>query len=462
MCTRTGKLALAAAVILIVLGGITFWPSGDGKWWLEPPAAWGQAITESLAKINALIYREGIVFVGDYGSTHVSGSWNRLYKAPDRQRRDQYYHDALVGTTWEVPGEPGYVLRYDMSYEFQCYTVETHAAPESKSDPVEMLRFYVSLLDKADRVLDPQTFEGQECVGFEVAAAKYGDSSKQPIDRIWFAKDTKLPVRIEHHGIPITGQPEQTATQVQDQFQYAEEVPADLFEPLIPEGFVNERPDVIRKARERQEKGEMTYADVPAGLKNEVVAAFLKMATGSYAEGDSRFCVSRDAWRIDHLTKDRIRQTEWHVIQKGDPAPTSLDFNDKDFRLVETIVDYDAGTFRQIERRQSQRNPMDHIAFIIGLIDQADRFYESREIDGVACFGFDVSAKKYGTNPDGAFHQVWLDAATNLPVRMECHWPKSDGSGEYVTVQEQFDWDPELPEDFFSPSIPPEFQQVQE
>jgi hypothetical protein len=374
---------------------------------------------------------------------------------------DTYFHDALVDTTWEVPGEPNSVLRYEVSYEFQCYTIDTYAASQSKSDPVELLRHYVSLLDKADRVLDPQTFEGQECVGFEVAAAKYGGSSKQPIDRIWFAKDTKLPVRIEHHGIPITGQPEQTCTQVQDEFQYASEVPADLFKPRIPEGFVNERPGVVRKARERQEKGEMAYADVPAGLKNEVLAAFLKMATITYAEGDSRFYVSRNAWRIDHLAADRVRKTEWHVIQKGDDAPTSLDFNDKDFRLVKTIVDHDAGTFSQIERRESQRNPMDSMAFIIGLIDRADRFYESREIDGVACFGFDVSAKKYGTNPDGAFHQVWFDAATNLPVRMECHWPKSDGSGEYVTVQEQFDWDPTLPEDLLTPQIPSGFAQIE-
>jgi len=463
MYTRTGKLALAAAVVVIVLGGVTFWPTGNGQWWLEPPAAWGQGIIESLEKINVLIYREGNAFVGGYGSTHVSGSWNQLFTAPDRQRRDRYFHDTLVGTTWEVPGEPGYILKYDVSYEFQCYTIETYAASESRSDPVELLRHYVNLLDKADRILDPQTFEGKECVGFEIEAAKYEGSPKQPIDRIWFAKDTKLPVRIEHHGIPITDQPEQTLTQIQDQFQYASEVPIDLFEPCIPEGFVNEHPGVIRKARERQEKGEMVYANVPPGLKDEVFAAFREMATVTYGEGGRLFSVSRNAWRVDHLDGDRVRKTEWHVTHKSDDLPTNLDFNDKGFRLVETVVDYDARTFKQIEHRRTElhRHPMDHMAFVIGFMDQADRFYESREIDGVTCFGFDVSAKKYGTNPDGAFHRVWFDAATNLPVRMETHWPNSNGAGVNVTVREQFHWDPTLPEDFLTPQVPPGFQKIE-
>ena len=114
MNTKTGKLALAAAAILIVLGGITLWPSGNlktGQWWLGPPAAWGQLITESLDQVQALVYREGCVFVGDYGSTHISGNWSRWYKTAKRQRRDKIYCDTLVSTMWEVPEDVGSVLR---------------------------------------------------------------------------------------------------------------------------------------------------------------------------------------------------------------------------------------------------------------------------------------------------------------------------------------------------------------
>jgi outer membrane lipoprotein-sorting protein len=464
MHPRMIRMALAAAVILIVLGGISFWPfsSRPNQWWLGSPAAWGQEITRSLQKVNVLIYREGYVIVGDYGSTHTSGNWSRWYKAGDRRREDTYYDDTLVSTMWEVPDGSGSTTRYDVSYEFGCYTTATYT--QGTFDPVGELRFYVNLLDKADRVLDPNSFEGKDCVGFEVSAAKYGSNPKEWIDRIWFDKDTGLPVRIEQHGRPATDRPEMTFTKVWDQFQYGSAVPADVFEPHIPDGFVNEHPDTIRKARERAEKGEMPFADVPPGLKDSLFAAFRQVRTVAYTEGGTRFYVSRSAWRADRRDGDRLRQTEWHVIQKDDNAPTSLDFNDKNYRQVQTTVDYDARTYRQIEQHESpwMSHPLDRLGFTIGLIDRADRFYESAPVDGVACFGFDVSAKKYGTNPDGAVHRVWFDQATNLPVRMEMHWPSSDGAGETVTVQEQFDWDPVLPEDFFTPQVPPGFTLVEE
>jgi len=464
--TRTTRLMLAAAVILVVFGGVSFWPvsdSGNRQWWLAPPAAWGRYITDSLDKVSALVYREGYVFVGGFGSTHTSGNWRRWYKAADRQRQDMYFHDALVSTSWEVPNGPGSVLRYDVSFEFQCYTIDPQKSDLVTSDPVEMLRFYVGLLDQADRVLDAETFEGKECVGFEVSAAKYGNNPKEWIDRIWFDKGTGLPVRIEQHGRPA-GRSELKLTIVQDQFQYASEVPADIFEPQTPEGFVNARPDTIRKAREREEKGEMVFAQVPAGLKEQVVAALSRAEMVSYRESDgTKVSASRYAWRRDLFDGARVRSTEWFVIEKEDWAPTSLDFNDKNFRLTQTTVDYDARTYRQVIQREQtlHRHPMDHIAFIVGLIGRADRFDASAALDGVPGFRFDVSAKKYGTNPDGAFHRVWFDAATKLPVRMEAHWPNSDGTGMSTTVQEQFQWNPGWPEDYFVPRIPPGFTQIE-
>lgn len=253
MKTQTRKLALVAAAILIVLGGVTLWPSGSpetGPWWSGSPAAWGQGISASLDNVQALVYREGYVFVGDYGSTHVSGSWSRWYKAAAGQRKDQFYNDSLVSTMWEMPAGDDSVLRYDVSFEYQCYTVETYESGSTASDPVDVLRFYVSLLDKADRVLDTKTFEGKECVGFEISAAKYGNNPAGWIDRIWFDTETKLPVRIEQHGRPVTDRPDRTFTFVQDEFEYYVDVPAEKFEPQIPEGFVNTHPDNIRPARE--------------------------------------------------------------------------------------------------------------------------------------------------------------------------------------------------------------------
>jgi hypothetical protein len=126
--------------------------------------------------------------------------------------------------------------------------------------------------------------------------------------------------------------------------------------------------------------------------------------------------------------------------------------------VEETLVDYAAKTYRITDHMgpRPSRHPMTRILLLAGLIDRADRFYESAAIDGIKCFGFDVSAKKYGDNPDGAFHRVWFDASTNLPVRMETHWPDDDGAGASTIVQEQFDWNPEYP-GFLPPQVPPGF-----
>ena len=463
MSTKTGKFALAAAAILIVLGGITLWPSGDpktGQWWLGPPAAWGQLITESLDKVQALVYREGYVFVGDYGSTHISGNWSRWYKTAKRRRQDKFYGDNLVSTMWEVPEGVGSVLRYDVSFEHQCYTVETYPSGATVSDPVDMLRFYVALLDKADRVLGAKTFEGKDCVGFEISAAKYGNNPTSWTDRIWFDTETKLPVRIERHGRPVTDHPEQTFTFVQDEFAYYVEVPVERFEPRIPEGFVNTHPDNIRAARELEEKGEMAFADVPEGLKDRLFAALDEAETIAYKErGQTSTYLSRYAWRRDHFDGDHLKSTEWYVIEQEDAISTNLDFNDESFRLIHTSVDYQARTYTVVthDRETRPRHPMDSIRHPIGHIDRADRFLDNKVINGIECFGLELSAKKYGSNPDDMIHRLWFNAETDLPVRMEFEFVSGSSGRKVIQVKDQFEWNPALPADFLAPRIPPDF-----
>ena len=76
MNTRTGRLALAAAVILIVLGGIDLLafgqrtPAANGG--LARAAAWGQEILHSLEKIEAVVYRQRVGCVSDFGLPEMS------------------------------------------------------------------------------------------------------------------------------------------------------------------------------------------------------------------------------------------------------------------------------------------------------------------------------------------------------------------------------------------------------
>jgi len=459
------KFAAAVVVIVSILGGVTFWPgrgSKNAKWWLGPPAAWGQEIMDSLEKVKTLVYRQRFVFVRPYGSTHVSGSWERCYEAKDMSRKDAYYDSDLVGIQYNIP-DGNNTIRYDVSFEYQCFTTVMYEGGAHGHDPVKLLRFYVGLLDKADRVLGTEMFEGRKCVGFEISADKYGNNPKEWIDRIWFDVATKLPVRIEKHNRPATDHPEQTFTFIQDQFEYYVELPVDMFTPQIPEGFVNTHPDNIRAERERQEKGEMVFADMPAGLKDEIVAALKEVKTAIYREGSMVVYLSRYVWRQDTYSEEgKLRKTEWFAIEKEDMGETSWDFNDKNYRLTQTIVNFENSSYTQAVHGANShpQHPMDSILLLAGYVDLADRMLGNTNIEGIECFGLELSAKKYGTNPDGMLHRLWFNVETKLPVRMEFEWLRDDGK-KSVMVKDHFDWNAELPADIFTPQIPPDFTFVE-
>ena len=485
MYSKTMKLAAAAVIAMVVLGGITFWPGGspqNSKWWLGPPAAWGQEIMAELKKIEALVYRDQAVFVGRYGSTHVSGTWSRNYEAKDRSRQDRYYestdedtygdsnpNSVLQHVTYKVSDGQD-LIQYDVSYEYQCYTIRTNEGGAYQRDPIKRLQSYVNQLDEAGRILDTAVFEDKECVGFEVSTTWSGDEPTRGVDRIWFDVQTKLPVRIEKHGLPITGRPGETFTFIQDQFEYYAQVPAEMFEPEIPDGFINAKPGEVHAAKEKQEKGEMLYANVPAGLKEEIASALKGVKTAVYRErfgsvrdgnwllsDGEKIYISEYDWRKDSYSGEQLQKTEWYVTDKDDWGKTSFDFNDRNFRLIQTIVNFADRSYKEIthDSKSHPDNPMDNIIFLADHIDKADRFFESRQIEGIECFGFELSAKKYGTNPDTNIHTLWYDAETKLPVMMEFQWLQNDGPRKMV--MDQFEWDPELPVETFITKIPADF-----
>jgi len=256
MKTGTKKLAAAAAIAIIVLGGVTFWPSGgsdNGKWWLGPPAAWGQEIMAALDTIKGVTCREQTVLVMSDGSEHTSSTWDILYVSSDSYRRDIYDGDFLREIQWYVPDGSG-TLQHSIRYDLKSYFTHTGEGGFGNHDPVERMRFYVRLLDEADKLLGETVIEGCNCVGFEISAGKYGDNPENWVDCIWFDTETKLPVRMEKHGRPVTDQPDKTFTTIQDQFDYNPELSADTFIPEVPEGFINAHPDEIKASKEKEQK----------------------------------------------------------------------------------------------------------------------------------------------------------------------------------------------------------------
>jgi hypothetical protein len=250
MNTRITKFVLAAAVILFVLGGVSLWPWGGGgqdRWWLAPPAAWGQELLTALGTVQAVSCREQMVFVDADGARHASSTWDEFYMSRDSYRRDIYDGQFLREIQWYVPDGSDTIQHY-IRYDLNCYGSLRHPASFGVTDPIERARFFVGLLDKADKVLGEETIDGHNCVGFEVRASKYRNNPDTSLDRIWFDTQTKLPVRIEQSDRSATGEATSTSTTIVDQFTYNAQLPADTFVPQTPpQGFINAHPDDLRR-----------------------------------------------------------------------------------------------------------------------------------------------------------------------------------------------------------------------
>ena len=474
MKSRIVRLAAAAVIIIAVVGGINFWPSGgleNGKWWLGPPAAWGQEILESLESVKAIVYRQRAFKVRDYGPDTMGGWLEKRYAATDRYRSDVYDDfNNIVITQWTLPDGKGYT-KYKVWTEYQCYTEKPEKTPPFYDNIIGSLRRYVSFLDRAGKILGTETFEGRECIGFEISPGLYGNFTVTQTTYIWFDVETKLPVRTERRGVEI-GDPTTTLTLIHDQFDYYAEVPADMFTLQIPEGFVNAEPDEIIATR----KGEMIFADVPEELRDEIVSALKEVQTVVYQEhlewttadgeththGPRNMYLARDSWREDGHKWETPRKTKWYAIKKEKHDAVSFDFNEQNFRLMETIVNFTNKTYSVVtyEGTSQHRHPMNRILFLSGLVNRADRILENTEIEGIECFGFEISTSKYGNNQSNDKHRLWFDIETKLPVRMEFEYWKPDGKSKSVRIREHFQWDPELPAGTFTPKIPPDFTLV--
>jgi len=253
------KLVAAVAIVIVLLGGVTFWPGGNsqnGKWWLGPPAVWGREMLAVLDATKAVTCREQFVRVMPDGSERTSGNWHIHFESSDSYRRDIYYKDVLVETQWYVPDGDG-ILQHSVNFELKSYFTSSHRGGFVDSDPVDRMRFYVGLIDEADGLLGEKIIDGVNCVGFEISASKYGDYPEERVNCIWFNIETKLPVRIEHHGISVSvagRHADWTETLIRDQFDYDPDLPADTFVPRIPKGFIYGHPEEILSTREKERK----------------------------------------------------------------------------------------------------------------------------------------------------------------------------------------------------------------
>lgn len=254
---KQGKVrwaAAAAVVALVVLGGFSFRGRGakpgtqPDQWWAGPASAWAAEINAAIATIRGVTCRERWEVVNADGSPVPGSTWMRFYVSYDSYRRDIYDGDFFREIQWYTPDGHD-MLQTSVRFDTRSYCVLRHKGSFGQEDPVQRIRFYAGLLDKTDRQLGTSVIDGHECIGFEIRASLYSDNPNTWVDRIWFDVKTRLPVRMEQAGLPVTGDATKTFTKVQDQFDYNPVLPEDTFTPSIPEGFINAHPDELNNQR---------------------------------------------------------------------------------------------------------------------------------------------------------------------------------------------------------------------
>jgi hypothetical protein len=415
----------------------------------------------------------------EYGPDTIGGLWEKRYAAKDRYRREVLNEAGnIIHIELIVPIEDGFV-KYLVWPEHRCYTKETKKTPPSYENVMGWLRRWVKLSSEANQNLGTRTLEGRQCVGFEISPGMYEGFLVQVPVNVWFDIKTRLPVRIERRGLPVGYDPTRKLTLIYDQFDYNADVPAGIFTVQIPEGYVNSHRDDVIAARE----GSMVSADadVPSKLRDEIVAALKEVETAVYEqrseitiEGDKRLYpphivfLSGDRWREDSYHEKNRRETiEWYNIEQKGWQGTSLDPDEDNFRLIHTTVDFDDKTYSVVTHTEDDgsrrpRHPMENILFLAGFADRADRMLENTEIEGVECFGIEISAGRYGGIPESTKHRMWFDMETKLPARIETvrtedkYW-KENVSKKSIKLLERFQWNQTLSEDTFSPEIPDGF-----
>ena len=112
-------------------------------------------------KSSAIVSRDGLV---------MASSLPRKEGSDEDTYGDNTADSVLHHITWKIP-ERNDLIHYDVSSEFQCYTIKRKEGMAYRKNPVEELRSYVNMLANADRILETKVFEGKECVGFEIKSS---------------------------------------------------------------------------------------------------------------------------------------------------------------------------------------------------------------------------------------------------------------------------------------------------
>ena len=227
------RFAVAAAVIAAVLiGAALFRSSGSGVVWAEVARkvqASRGVIFRSVRHDTPDPYDKGV----DFTINHYSSTKARL---------DGYIGSEIIKTIYDNCNTKTVILVDHAHKSYVMNTDEQRMADSFQAaDPNSNIKWFLSC---EHRELGQKTIDGVLCEGIETtdpAFSGYDDPSESLMARLWVSVETGYPIQLETEYVRHNG--EIHFEIVQDEFQWDLELDESLFEPNIPEGYLDISPD---------------------------------------------------------------------------------------------------------------------------------------------------------------------------------------------------------------------------
>lgn len=230
------KLSAAAVVVAAVLVGISlFRDSGSGIAWAE--------VAERTKASQGVIYRNRSTVTrsnrGDNGADHCV-----CYLSATRSRHDTCEADEISRSIYCDFDTKTIVLVGHDTKTYAQQTMDEQTLREQHGAWANPSRWVQEFLSKDYTELGQKMIDGVLCEGIETTDPTFGMTTF-PVDRlmarVWVSVETGYPVLLEADIVGDNGQLRITGTL--DQFQWDVDLDESLFEPNIPDGYVDISPD---------------------------------------------------------------------------------------------------------------------------------------------------------------------------------------------------------------------------
>ena len=173
----------------------------------------------------------------------------------------------------------------------------------------------------------------------------------------------------------------------------------------------------------------------------------LKDGTRAISSTTNTLFVTRDRYRRDIFDQGQLRETQWYVTSGDGLTMTSVRFDQKNYSI-----------HHDPKPRPGAVDPVVRMRALAAKLSESGRRIGTQRVDGQEAVEFEIAATKIDIDSDEATMHVWLDQATKMPLRITYEFAAHGDAPNQLTatilIQNQFDWNPRLPAETFTPRIP--------